>query len=266
MTTYYIAGKKPDVGWRVASTKEEPIHCSLVKSPIIYIEPVPKTKIELLLDEYPHREWVGYLVGQIAEENFFVDDITIPPHKEALAAAAEVEPFNIPDNCIGIIHSHNTMGAFHSGTDHDYVDQNFPVSITVALKLNATEPEFDVISHAITACGKHISVAGSIKFVQPEPEFDVEEFIKGATENINMGIKTVTSYVRGLIPDYPGCKVHVPVAREFQAKQALSSCPEVTYNVSNKGILKPSGKELAVIRTRDQTDLAEETDDCWKGV
>jgi len=178
-------------GWRVKKEKETPIQCSLIKSPIVFIEPVPRHKMKLLMSKYPHQEWVGYLVGRSSEkENYFVEDLFIPPHKEVSAGSAEVEPFHIPDRCIGIIHSHGSMGAFHSTTDQDYVDKNYPVSITVSKKSNG-DLEFDTISYQTTACGKNVTIKGQVKYVQPKPSFDTEAFMKEAVANIDKGKRAV---------------------------------------------------------------------------
>jgi len=188
--------KKAGRGWRINKEKEVPIQCSLIKKPIIYIEPIPKRKIELLMNKYPHQEWLGYLVGKMSErENFFVEDLTIPPHKEVSAASAEAEPFFTPEKCIGVIHSHHGMGAFHSGTDQDYVDKNFPISITVAKRGDGLE--FDAVSYQTTLCGKNVTTQGTVKYVQPNPMFDSESFMREAEINIEKGrpkTKAITMY------------------------------------------------------------------------
>lgn len=180
-------------GWKVKKENDcDSIQCSLLKNPIVYLEPSVRQKIELLMKEYPHQEWLGYLVGRVSEkENFFVEDLSIPPHKEALGASAEAEPFHIPDNCIGVIHSHNSMGAFHSGTDQSYVDKNFLVSVVVAKKYGQ-EIEYDTISYQTTACGKGTTIKCPVKYVLPKPEFDTEEFLEQAKANVDKGKKVYT--------------------------------------------------------------------------
>lgn len=176
--------------WGKQQTQEE-VRCSEVKAPDIYIEAIPRQKISYLMEEYPHQEWLAYLVGRRSDHaNFFVEDISVPPHKEASGASAEAEPFNIPDNCIGIIHSHHSMGAFHSGTDRAYVDRNFPVSITVAMAKGSLS--FDAISYQTTPCGKGLSMSCVVKYVQPPPLFDKKPFLKEAKANIEKGVKVVT--------------------------------------------------------------------------
>lgn len=181
-------------GWHVKE-KEKDVICSLVDSPVIYLEPIPRHKIEILMDEYPNQEWLGYLVGSVSEKkNVFVEDISIPPHENVSSVSAEAKPFNIPEKCVGIIHSHHHMGAFHSGTDQTYVDKNFLVSITVARGNQGLS--FDAVNNQKTPCGKTVTGKSVVKYVRPEPSFDVEVFLTEAKANIDMG-KTVVGYQYG---------------------------------------------------------------------
>ena len=181
-------------GWRVKRESDNGTQCSLIKTPIIYLEPKVRHKIELLMKEYPYQEWLGYLMGKVSEkENFFVENLSIPPHKEAFVGSAEAEPFHKPNNCIGVIHSHHTMGAFHSGTDQDYVDKNFLISITVAKKVGQ-ELEYDAISYQVTQCGKGTTVKCPVKYVLPPPLFDTEGFLKKAKANVDKGRRVYTPY------------------------------------------------------------------------
>ncbi len=168
--------KKPDNG----------VQCSLCKAPNIYIEPIPADKIRLLMEEYTHTEWIGYLVGEENRDSgdIFVEDLVIPPHEEASGATCLAKPFHIPKiGCVGVIHSHHTMGAFHSGQDDHTVDRNFPISITVAKK--STNLEYDAISHVTTPCGKHSLLRCSVKYVQPKSLFDRKGWLEGAKKNID---------------------------------------------------------------------------------
>jgi hypothetical protein len=171
--------------WKVNNTEPvEHIECSLTKVPDVYLDLIPKRKIELLMEEYPHQEWFAYLVGKTTDRgNISVGDISVPPHKEASTASAEIEPFHTPGNCVGVIHSHHSMGAFHSGTDDSYVDRNYPISITVAKKTQALE--FDAISYNTTPCGKPMLTKISVKYISPKPLFDEKAFITESRANID---------------------------------------------------------------------------------
>ena len=174
--------------WGATQRKEEEITCSLVKAPNIYLELTARHKLDILMDEYRSREWIGYLVGEIAKktEDFFIEDIAVPPHKESVYASAEAEPFNIPDRCVGVIHSHHSMGAFHSATDKGHVDKNFPVSIVVARGTDG-ELTFNTTCVKDTPCGKTLSLDGEVHYLQPEPDFNAEAWLKEVKKNIDLG-------------------------------------------------------------------------------
>ncbi len=183
--------KKPDNG----------VQCSLCKAPNIYMEPIPADKIRLLMEEYIHTEWIGYLVGRENKDSgdIFVEDIVIPPHEEASGASCLAEPFHIPKTgCVGVIHSHHTMGAFHSGQDDHTVDRNFNISITVAKK--SANLEWDAISHVTTLCGKHSLLKCSVKYVQLKPLFDREKWLEQAKENIDKGTTKVVKVYDNYVP------------------------------------------------------------------
>ena len=160
------------------------VTCSLVQKRTAYLELVPRAKIELLMGKYGSREWLAYLVGHDGED-LFIEDISVPPHKYAGGGAAEAEPFHQPENCIGVIHSHHTMGAFHSGTDDAHVDRNYALSITVAARGNALE--YDAVSYQKTPCGKAVLQKCAIMVVRPDSPFDEKEFLKTASKNIEKG-------------------------------------------------------------------------------
>jgi len=96
-------------------------------------------KINKLKSFYPHLEWLAYLVGTVNHETHRVEveDLIIPDSQQVTGASVynvEYEWPVLPDGkqIIGVIHSHHTMGAFFSGTDDAYINQNHDVSIVVA--------------------------------------------------------------------------------------------------------------------------------------
>ena len=197
--------------WKVGKEREPTVVCSLVKSPVIYLEPIAKAEITLLMEEYRSQEWLAYLKGRVSEEttNIFIEELSVPPHKEASGASAEAEPFHIPDDCVGIIHSHHTMGAFHSGVDQDYVDKNFPVSITVA-RDNGKGLTFDAVSYRKTPCGKGVALKCTVKLVQPQPLFDRDTFLNLAKENIDKGKKVFKAVKYFEDKNFPSIREQLP--------------------------------------------------------
>jgi len=233
------------MSWKVGKEQSNHIQCSLCKPPTIYLEPVPRNKIELLMDAYPHQEWLAYMVGKHKKENFFVEDIVVPPHASVSSGSAEALPFHQPKNCLGVIHSHHTMGAFHSGTDHDYVDQNFPISVTVAK--NSSSLGYDAVSYLITPCGKTTVGKSSIKYVQPRPLFDANIFLEKAKENIDKG-RQITVQVTRISPgNVPFCGAEQPyVPIRYRTFGDNKDKEDISYFIGKNEIVL-SQKELEQI-------------------
>lgn len=178
-------------GWKVPK-KDEVKDCSLVTIPRVYMETSVKFKIEALMEAYPHREWLGYLVGEKTERDISINDIIIPPHAYSGSASAEPEPMHVPENCVGFIHSHHSMGAFHSGTDDAHVDRNYPLSITVA-KHYGNGLDFDALTCQTTPCKKLLMTRTTISFRFPRVPVS-DEWLKEAQENIDKGIAAIPTY------------------------------------------------------------------------
>lgn len=219
--------------WGKSKEIEEKVECSLVKAPKVYIEPTPRQKIQILMDAYPSQEWLCYLKGRQTDTSIFVEDIFVPPHEDASSGSALAEPFHIPEDCVGILHSHHGMGAFHSATDRDYVDKNFPVSITVAKSRTDKSIAYDAVSYVQTPCGKNVILECKVLYVQPELLFNKEEFLTGAKAEIEKGKKTYLYQTAAI-----GSKIKGRGGRAFKR-----SIPEGTqvfrgnYGVTKDGVV-----------------------------
>jgi hypothetical protein len=131
-----------------------------------------------------------------------VEDISVPPHASVGGASAEAEPFQQPENCIGFIHSHHSMGAFHSGTDDAHVDRNYPISITVAKRIGQTQLEFDCISFATTPCGQVTITKPQLRYVTPPPDFDTQAWLAEAKANVDKNKRKLPALdSKGLYPE-----------------------------------------------------------------
>ena len=74
-------------------------------------------KIVLLTKKISDYEWGAYLVGEQRDnKTFYIKDLVIPKQKVS-RASVEFEEENFPENCVGWIHSHNSMRAYLSETD-----------------------------------------------------------------------------------------------------------------------------------------------------
>jgi hypothetical protein len=115
--------------------------CDKMEAPAYHIEfdLLAHQKINKLKASYPSLEWLAYLVGTVDREanKVTVEDLVIPDSQQVTSVSVynvEYEWGALPDgkSICGVIHSHHSMGAFFSGTDDAYINQNHDVSIVVA--------------------------------------------------------------------------------------------------------------------------------------
>ena len=142
-------------------------------------------KIECLKRAYPSLEWLAYLEGRIDHESreVFVDNLIIPDSQIVSGAhVGEVEyGWNEGKAICGVIHSHNTMGAFFSGTDDAYINQNHDVSICVSTRQGR---EICAQVRVKTPCGSYI-INEKVSFkVDYAPALDEKEFMAEFTPKI----------------------------------------------------------------------------------
>ena len=116
-------------------------NCGKMKVPSYHIQfdLLAHQKINALKKAYPSLEWLAYLVGSVNHETNLVkvEDLIIPDSQKVTGASVYNVEYTwpvLPEGkiIIGVIHSHHTMGAFFSGTDDAYINQNHDVSIVVA--------------------------------------------------------------------------------------------------------------------------------------
>lgn len=100
---------------------------------IVFVKPMVKRKIDLLMDKYTSREWLAYLFGTKTDDEIMIEDMDVPKQKATAAAVNDVE-YEVPEgkSIIGVIHSHHSMGTNFSGTDDNWINLNHDVSILVA--------------------------------------------------------------------------------------------------------------------------------------
>lgn len=119
---------------------EEVKECAHIPKFDIKIEGGCYLKIKSLMSLMGSYEWLAYLRGKVKKESDPEKGTTIVYHIHKLFvpkqrvnySTVEVLDSKIPKNCIGVIHSHHSMGAFFSSVDHDYINDNHDLSIVVS--------------------------------------------------------------------------------------------------------------------------------------
>lgn len=137
-------------------------------------------KMNTLMKEYKHIEWLAYLLGKKKSEAYFVDDIYIP---EQTVTPGDVENIICPEYnnlpIIGVIHSHHGMGTGFSGTDHEFVNDNHDISIVIAHGKIAGQARWQ------TPCGALKILPVKIKPVY-ELDFNEEGFLEAVKDKITI--------------------------------------------------------------------------------
>ena len=120
----------------------------------IQLKPKAFGKIQQLMQHFTSSEWLAYLSGKWDGKSdiIVVDDIMVPEQVAGAASVHEVKEAP-PHGTIGVIHSHVQMGAFFSGTDMHYINDNHDISIVVSMKTGDTQPSFKSVIRKTVACG-----------------------------------------------------------------------------------------------------------------
>jgi len=150
-------------------------------------------KIKKLQSYYSCLEWLAYLEGEIDRENKIVtvEDLVIPDSQQVTGVNVyNVEySWNQGRKIIGVIHSHHNMGAFFSGTDDAYINQNHDVSIVVST--NQRSPIKGQV-RVKTPCNSYVLAEDLTFTVERENILDEKEFENEFTNKINKYSPPVT--------------------------------------------------------------------------
>ena len=153
------------------------------KDVVVYLKPVVKRKIDILMNKYQSREWLAYLIGK----NNIIDDIIFPKQKASAASVSDIEfPSNLKEKIIGVIHSHHSMGTFFSGTDHEYINGNHDISIVVSKNGFGCDVRWN------TPCGGKITIKAKVK-IYLHTNFNEDAFVKDVEEKMELPVPIYTT-------------------------------------------------------------------------
>ena len=162
--------------------------CGHMKQPKYHVkfEPLADEKIKKLQKYFPSLEWLAYLVGKVdhKSQQVLVEDLVIPDSQQVTSGNVyDVEyGWNEGKAIIGVIHSHHGMGAFFSGTDDAYINQNHDVSIVVSTSKTAPIKGQVRIK---TPCDSYVLAEDLTFSVEHPTVLDETEFEKEFTSKIN---------------------------------------------------------------------------------
>ena len=164
----------------------------------IYLEQLADEKIKKLQSYYPTLEWLAYLVGEVdhEEQEVIVTDLIIPDSQHVTSVNVHDVEYSWNEGKIicGVIHSHHGMGAFFSGTDDAYINQNHDVSIVVS-----TSPQSPIQGQVRVKapCGDYVLAEKEdiIFSVRNVSVLDESEFEKEFTNKINRFSPPIIKYI-----------------------------------------------------------------------
>jgi len=163
----------------------------------IYVDHTIYAKIEKLTEKVDN-EWLGYLVGKdLGNGRFHVTDLSIP-EQEVTGGSVDVDTDKVilPEGCIGVVHSHNNMGAFFSGTDDTYINSNHNASIVVNKK-----GEYKAKVDLTLPCNHKLEQEAVVEVVYPSVE-GLDEYVEAVKEKIKERVY-VAAPVGGRPSAYP---------------------------------------------------------------
>mgnify|MGYP001585221071 CR=1 FL=1 len=147
----------------------------------IQLKPKAFGKIQQLMHHFTSSEWLAYLSGRWDGKSdiIVVDDIMVPEQVAGASSVQEVKEAP-PHGTIGVIHSHVQMGAFFSGTDTHYINDNHDISIVVSKKTGDTQLSFKSVVRKTVACGASMIMELPVTLAVVSHE----SWLKGAIEKV----------------------------------------------------------------------------------
>lgn len=207
----------------------------------IVLSRVVKNKIDLLMKKYENCEWLAYLIGEPGTR--YAKDLFLPVQEVSTASVHVVG--DKPAGTIGVIHSHHSMGAFFSGTDDTYINQNNDISIVVAHNGIKSQVRWE------TPCGHKVVREGTV-IVEKENLFNEVEFINQVNAVVNDKFERI-------VPDF--MKPNVP-ERQYKTNTGNVEIPDILKGQNHKSIPKYiRGSEL--VDKEDEENLNDALSDTF---
>jgi len=171
-------------GWEVKVDEVE--SCGKAPKNIkVVIGQYASRKINILMSTFKNIEWLAYLQG-IMKPYCYVGDIFIPKQDVTSVSVTNIDTSESVTNCIGVIHSHHSMGNTFSHTDDEWINKNNDISLCVS-------------NSGIKGTARWKTPCGAILNVPVKIEYDINEedsrFIKVAKERINVKTFSIKKYI-----------------------------------------------------------------------
>jgi proteasome lid subunit RPN8/RPN11 len=212
-----------------------------------------RQKIQELVAAYPNLEWAAGLIGRHEENKWIVDDIFVPEQEVHSCTVELTDEGNrelAKTKCIGWMHSHNSMAAFHSPKD-DNNSKMFDVSVTVNNKL-----ETDARVKVHLPCGKFGMAKAAVVFEVP--------VAKGSAfvDSIRDKIKEVKWDKYATVPYGHGYARYDAFGRQVSAEWTCGVClQQLSHRAGKTAVCRICGGSMHKVCMSETPDVCQECDD-----
>lgn len=186
--------KKQETFWEVEIDRVTA--CSKVKKFVeVFMNKQAKTKAMMYMKWAGAREWLAYLIGEVKDDVYHVNDLYLPDQRTSSVLVDKVnnEEFN-KLSIIGVIHSHHEMGAgdennpSFSGHDNAFINSNHNLSLLAGRNRKTGGFNIVGIARVKTPCGGLITVKAKVKPKKEKPtdeekQLKNEFFLKTMSDN-----------------------------------------------------------------------------------
>lgn len=189
-----------------------------------------------------NSEWLAYLKGYYNEEqkSYVVTELVVPKQQVTGASVEGIEPIEDETGIIGTIHSHNTMGAFFSGTDHDYIGSNDQIMIVIGKDCQTKQQIRQTLP-----CGALMLMEATLTVFDPDMK-STREFIASSLAKIT---KTIVPII--ITPSSPNQGILSP-EKKLLSTNGYVNIAGTLVQVDSKGNVIRKGDGLSGYELSDE--------------
>ena len=233
--------------------------CPYIKGNV-YVTPTAYSKITALMEHFD-VEWLGYLIGKWEGDNVHVTDLSIPEQKTTGGSVDHVEG-ELPRGHVGVIHSHVRMGAFFSGTDDTWINDNHNVSIVVSKKNGVANLDFKTQVRKKVPCGANMLMEMNVVRVDQDQRSWLQSVVEKVKSYVYRPSVTVVTgapgytqmkgLVDGQLTNLGAIERDTPPRQAGTKRKASAAVGRQAYNRIVKAVAEAEGGTEGVLKAIGQ--------------
>jgi len=164
--------------------------CSRCQDEIdVYVSRNARTKAMMYMKWAGAREWLAYLIGELKDGKYYINDLFLPKQRTSSTLVDEVIADNYNEmSIVGVIHSHHEMGAgdadnpSFSGHDASFINGNHNLSLLAGRDRENGGFKVVGIARTKTPCGSLMTIKANVQSMgeelNEEEQAMKDEFLK----------------------------------------------------------------------------------------